>query len=222
MKFQSFSDWGKTRCVQTDPSETEFVGIAIGPNSDEGLVLVGDIPLQAGRVLPLRSKKYGIERARPLDITDTANPGPTGSKLASLRTLSLLMFEDVAELGGNYDRADGVYDATNIVIAGNATTLALAVPFVGRREALFVVTSETIGANPFSYSVKGARYMRSSGEIERYVLHADANATLSADETLAFYVGGNDNAEKWDQLELYISTTGTWAIDADTIGELGH
>jgi hypothetical protein len=215
--IEDFPDWGGNAARTTKTAESSFVGIAIGSGSDEGLILVDDIPLQAGRILPLRGARYKLSKVRP---------GNDQVGLEPIRTLSLMLFEHPSELACQVARSNGSYDAiydSAAFVAGphSLVNRAIQVPFVGRREALFVITSETIGAGAFSYTVKGVRWQRSSGAVERYVLHTDPAATLSADETLAFYVGGDDNAELWDCLELYIATAGVWSVDAETIGELG-
>jgi len=217
VQIEDFPEWHLTTVQKTKPIDRDWLGIAIAPGSDEGLILVDDVPLQAGRVLPLRSSAYKLGKVRP---------GNDRVGLEAIRTLSVMLFEHASEMACEVARPNGLYDVTYDTaapIAGphSLANRAIAVPYVGRRQALFVITSETIGGGAFSYSVKGVRYQRSSNDVERYVLHADAAATLSADETLAFYIGGTDNAEAWDILELYILTAGVWSIDVDTIGELG-
>lgn len=229
MLFQGVPAWSKQLQVQTDPhpANMPWAGIAIGPGSDEGLVLVDGVPLQAGRIHPIQQARYTVKHIRPILLLDDDG----NDQLASIAGLNLILFEQAAELGCEVSRPNQTYYTTKAVQpAVDDFHLALSVPFVGRRQALFFLQSPDIGANAFGgYRVDGVRYCRSTTAIERYPLHEATTVNMSEDGTLAFYIGGTDNAENWDALELSIkgfqltdpNALATFNVDVDTIGEIG-
>src|SRR5690242_12485034 len=100
MRVEGFSDWGTVgKWSSPDSGEScPWAGIAIGPESDEGLGRVNGCLLQAGRVLPLRDRKYTVERVL----------GTTAAPLATVASLQVLLFEHATELGVDVSRANGL------------------------------------------------------------------------------------------------------------------
>lgn len=217
MQIQPFPKWAAQTQVQTDPGPRgKWAGIAIAPGSDEGLVLVDDLLLPAGRIHPFVNGRYTVKRVRP-------NGAQLGDQsLDCIATLSLMLFEHPSELGAEVARPAQRYSVHNQTRAG--LTLYLSAPFVGRRQAKIFISSPDLGAGVFGYKVKGVSYHDGARIVKRYTGPTNAAATLDENGTLALYVGGEDNAEEWDALEVYINRIGTGAhfdVDVDTIGELG-
>lgn len=214
MRIQGFSAWNAQPQVTSDPHQSAWAGIAIGPGSDEGLVLIDGVPLQAGRVHPVRQSRYTVKHVRPIGEQSG------DQSLDCIKGLNLILFEHAAELGCEIARPNQSYSVRDFV--SSEETLALSVPFVGRRQALFMLTSPDLGVASFGYKIKGVRWQYSSRSVQRYTGPVDATANLDENGSLALYVGGEDNAEEWDALELYLDTDGsTFNVDVDTIGEIG-
>lgn len=216
MRSFSVPNWANRDSVPTDsaPSGTSWVGIAIGPRSQEAVVEIDGVLLQAGRVLPLRSTQYNVKRVRPRDAA-----------LTCIASLELMLFECEAELGAEVARPNGIFSQAQAFPAADGT-MTYTIPFVGRRQALFNVY--TAKEFPFSYTLRGLRYQNSMRQVTKTDLHAEASIqTVTPEWTYAFYVGGTDNAECWDALEFAVAdTSGTddgdiLGLDVETIGEIG-
>lgn len=224
MRIDHFGDWHRTGRLQTDPADNpskNYAGIAIGPGA-EGKVLVDGVLLQAGRVHPVRQNKYTIEKVRPL--TPVAGFPTEDFALDSINDLSLIVFEDPCELGACIARPNGIYGDTIANSSGEGPTLVLRYPFVGRRNSLVVLYSPNLGAGAFDLNVQGGRWQNAAGKIVRYPLHVAAAVHLDpTDDTYAFYIGGFDNEECWDFIEVFIDDGGgfAWKSEAETIGEIG-
>lgn len=220
MRIVVHPSWSDVLRWVIPPSEgAVYCGIAIGPGSDEGIVRVNDFPLQAGRVLPLQSDKYTITKVRPLK-SQIVTGVDTG--LDCIQSLELILFTNPGELGATIPRADGYFFAPNFLASG-ALAPVLSVPFVGRRQALFTISSQDLGAGTFSYTIYGVKYDRTSNRIFRYPLHVATLVTLSTSRTYAFYIGGMDNAEIWDALDLRLGVANgfNFAVGCQTLGEDG-
>lgn len=213
-----------------DSGPCPFVGIAIGPDSDDARALVSTndakVTLQAGRVLPLRAGSYRIAK---LIGSDGNSP---------FITFQLLLFECLEELAaeiarpnGSYGKGEGspngpvtvdraIVDSSNPAVVG-----AWAFPFSGRRQARVTIRNVTL-AQPIDYSVIGVRWdTNAAAGAGAWVEKVLATATAQA-MPVAFYVGGTNEAECWDWIRLGIvsntpATSGTVAVAADTIGEMG-
>ena len=228
MRIDVIPNWATALRATTEPAEGPFCGIAIGPSSLEAIVRVGDFTLQAGRVLPLRSDKYQITKIRPLSEQFS---GGTDTALDVISHLEVILFTDPGELGAVIPRANGRTFVRALTPTGELNiTLPFRVPYVGRRQALFVIHSDDLGAGTFDYKIEGVRYQDSTRTLVRYPQGTHAGVTLSADGTYAFYIGGMDNAEVWDVLELTLFNVGNadpgpglahFDIDAETFGEIG-
>lgn len=211
MQVFNFEQWASTSGVSTDPGN--FVGIAIGDDSDEGTVRVNGSLLQAGRPRPLSSNggAYVIARERiPQSI----------ASLAAIAKLQLYMFECQAELAAALVRADKTYSASKaITVAGGATRLVTAA-FRGRRQALVELASNQANV---TYTVYGLRYLASKSAVLEHPLVTETLASMSANGTYAFYVGGTNEGEHWDALALDVTTPAdaTWYADIVAIGEGG-
>ncbi len=217
MQVLTFQAWASQLKATTEPSGSDWCGIAIGPGSDEGRVLVDGHLLQSGRVLPLRSKRYAIQGVRPAGIT----------ALAPIAQLQVILFADPAAMACEVARPNLAY-YTRAFQATAGKLLAASAPYVGRRQALFTIASSNL-VGAFAYEVVGVRYQYSRRDVVRVALHTEPAATMTAEGTYAFYLGGTDDAEDWDVLELYITGGGTSSMgvfakydtDIETIGEIG-
>ena len=252
MRLEDIADWGLKSITSSDRQREllggrEFVGIAIGPNSEESLVEIDGFGiLQAGRVLAVRSKVYRIKRVRPLD----ALGGGTGfaANVLPINRLQLQLFETEAELAaGATARANRDYQSAVLINAGASNRAAIVVPFCGHRQAQFVINSVLSPATPFTlwglkYSYASALVNGSAAPVvpvvTAYALKT-GNLTWSAAFpggnfpiappanycTAAFYLGGTDNAEDWDALCLDLTNGSgnarTYIIDARVIGDIG-
>ena len=217
MRILSFSQYGaaKDGRLSSDVAdalddEREYVGVAIGPRSDEARVQVDGELLEAGRILPLRNRSYKISRATPYD-----------NALSSIRYLELMLFEDLRELAVDVARPQGKYSET---FTGRNTTYSFEVPYVGRRQARFVVTGAV--GDTFTYSVNGRMYSDALRGVKSVLLKdGSAGQVIGATGTFSFYIGGTDNAECWDVLAVAVTipddASHTWTVDTATIGELG-
>ncbi len=206
MKIFTVNDWsGIAAAVQSDPAPSGcgWYGIAIGPESDEGRIRVNGIMLQAGRVLPLRAASYELARVTTAD--------------ASIARLQVMLFESPAEIGVEVARPNGEFSELGFV-ATAASELVLTVPFVGRRQCR-IVLAPTTEDDLTAYSVIGYAHAPDGTP------HSETLATNAAPDagTNAFYVGGTDNGECWDYLEIYATQplTGLLNVLATTIGEIG-
>ena len=217
MRLFTFDQWATLGSVATEPGD--FVGIAIGPESDESTVRVNGALLQAGRVLPMRASSYTIARER----IDYINPFANGI-LGSIARLQVMAFECPSELAVDVARPNGVYSAQASIPNGGVATTLVTVPFRGRRQAFFDIVGPADGTE-LTYSVIAYRWMRALGALRQKTLKTDT-VLLDADLSYAFYIGGDDNAENWDALRVMITNNSagaiTWAVDVETIGEIGR
>lgn len=224
MRILAFNRWALQDRVTTEPLDKGYCGIALGPDSKEGLAIVEGFPLQAGRILPMRSNKYTIERIRPWDVKiSVADELVHDTSLDCIDFLSVIVFEDPSEMGASVMRPNHNYFARQVVANADpdVLTLVLSAPFVGRRMASITFHSADLGAT-FGYLVKGVRYQYSSRAIVRYDGPTAAAQTLDQNGSYTLYIGGMDNAEEWDALEVYVfDYTGHLDIDLDPIGEIG-
>lgn len=223
MRILTFPAWSTEPRVTTPPLDKGYCGIAIGPDSAEGLALCEGFPLQAGRVLPIRERKYTIEHVRPTNprmlVADVDTHDPS---LDCIQTLSVIVFEDPSEMGAHVMRPNLNFSATKLLVEGaGIPQLALSVPFVGRRQCAVTFYSPNLVGN-FGFLVRGVRYQYSARKVVKYNGATAAAQALDENGTFSIEIGGMDNAELWDVLEIYLmSATATFDIDADTVGEIG-
>lgn len=215
MKLWTFDKWAATNKAKTGRSDEHdlpfgrYVGVAIGPQSDDGRCLIdGELLLQAGRPLPFRGREFSVESLRPASVNATLG----------IKTLQLCLLEHEGELRAEYARANGEYSAQ---LAYTAAYLPLiTVPFVGRRQARFQI-HRAVAA--YDYRIYGLRYSRLQNTVRTTLLREVLAAVPDADGTVAFYIGGTNEAECWDALRLDINddAAGTFFADVETIGEIG-
>jgi hypothetical protein len=213
MRSISFPQWGGQTSATTDASDCSYYGVAIGPRSDEGLVLVGGEPLQAGLVLPLRAKSYSVAQARGPDLT---------GNLAAIQSLELVLVESLDELGGSFSRPNAIYSAPKFSTPNSIPDAPqLAVPFVGRAQCLFQIVPAV--ADAFSYAIVGCRWSVAAGAVWQSLIHQGNDVVADSFGSYGFYVGGGgDQREVWDVLQLFVwSDLGIQVTaEAVAIGEL--
>lgn len=211
-------------------------GIAIGPDSDEGVVLVDGHKLQAGRVLPLRSSgAYKLTRA-------TGKAPPTLADLSEItyllhvRRCQVMLFESPEELAVEVARPNGEYSsraaqgnvAGILTLAGGAgvETRVLTIPFVGRRQALvrlFMVAS----TQEHPVRVAGRRWDPvTDAVVETTLVESTTTSTGGAPSTFSYVVGGTNEAESYHELVAYVAEHAaalgaTCYGDGESIGEIG-
>lgn len=235
MRVIPFPDWDTRDVARTDRrrdpgpgGEREFIGVAIGPRSDESVVEVDGFELQAGRVLALSARDYTIKRVRPR------------SGFIPVKHLELVCFEHPGELATETARPNRRY-------SGNATILdtqfgSVTVPFCGRREAKIMITTNPNGGNTapvFDYEVIGFSWIDSLGTAMPWGMRNEVAPVLQRPSLTqaggvltpgglyeySFYTGGTDNGEAWDSLMVRIHNrageTHQYFVDVVTIGEMG-
>lgn len=199
------------------PGACPYVGIAIGPQSDEGAIFVNDVLLQAGRVLalPASAAGYRVTRAH------------AAGQFTSLSRLDVMLFEHQAELGAAVHRANLAYASVaggvNVVTEA-AFTDVLRIPFHGRRQARIVVRGTTSMLS--TVRVVGTYWSEARGALQTKWLEEVA-MEVDDDDTVAeaaIYVGGTNEAEAWTELvasvQLAAAGAEVYYADALAIGEL--
>ncbi len=209
MRTFNATSWATQKDTKTDAGN--FCGVAIGPSSEESLVLVNGVRLQAGRVLPLRTHDAGYSVQRLI--------GNAGTFTAT-GLLELLLFECSEELAIDVRRPTRGYTlkATTGNVNNGGYTRLLTVPYSGRRAArVLVYASAAVG-----YQVVGRTYCPSTATVKEYTISTVAPAGTGA--PIVFYIGGNDSAELYDELAIEGKSTAATAdmgVDVDVFGELG-
>lgn len=232
MKIERFQDYSNTRGVNvtktSPPRGGCWAGIAIGPDSYEGQIIVeagGETALlQAGRPLALAAQAYTLRRAN----------GGQGTH-PSISRLSVALLESPAELAMSFVRPNHKFFSGAYNHAGGEQIIpffnygypaggagATTVPFTSRRKVLFT------GSHADSFRVFGIMPREVPGEGQviaqlEYVLADEVNP--NAPGQFAFYVGGTNEAECWNEVQLRV-TVGGGGINpsyytAETIGEIG-
>lgn len=217
MKLWTFDKWSAVAKTKTDASDDadlpfgQYVGIAIGPQSDDGRCLIdGELLLQAGRPLPLRNRVFSVESLRPISVNASLG----------IKTLQLCLLEHEGELRAEYARANGEYSGKTNVPEASGYVAVCTIPFVGRRQARFQLISDAATIN---YRVYGLRYHGSTRTVKATLLRETLAAAPDTDDTVAFYMGGTNEAECWDALRVDVDTPTNSDIhfDVETIGEIG-
>ena len=228
MRLVNFEQWFNANRVNTptvdDGSghDKVWAGIAIGPDSKEARVVVDNHTLQAGYVLPMQATTYGIQRFRPNDANLTIFKPALGY-------LQVALLEP-CELGFDFARPPYVDPGVQMVFAAAGQVQAY-FPFAGRRAAKFFITGDQVNNN-WSYSVVGyswsyaqAGFLPPGFAALPKTLKAEA-APQAESGAYAFYIGGTDNGECWDVLQLVVTTTDAAAhkiyVDYEAYGELGR
>jgi hypothetical protein len=190
-----------------------YAGIAIGPESDEGLVRVNGVLLQAGRVLPLPATSYTVERVL----------GSAGAPLATVAQLQLLLFEHPGELGVDVSRPNGLYGVKDAAAVSDTVYAQVArVPFIGRRQArVNILASAAPASGTHKYKIIGRSYSVTTRTVTEHELAVDE--AFEASDRASFYVGGTNESESWHELSFLVVTGDgaaiTCDVDVETIGE---
>lgn len=216
MKVFSCDTWAELSRWSTDAGD--FHGLAIGPESEEGIVRVGELVLQAGRVLALASS------GGPYTFTRYRVPRST---FAEISRLQIVAYECQAELAAEVARPTITYSSSiaGVDVAASAwdtVQTVLDVPFVGRRQALLALYNSDV--SKIGVKILGRRYNRAKRAVETRELASSAPGDYSG-TTIALYVGGTDTAEAWDALRIQAGNTGAADAvvyaDVECIGEIG-
>lgn len=210
MRIFNCDNWSEVATYATESGN--FVGIAIGHESDESTVRLNGVLLQAGRPLMLRSGggAYRVERITPL-----------ASAIPCIDRLQLVAFECAEEVIAFMNgRANLRYSAQSALTAAGGYQRLITVPFVGRRQARFQLHC---AAATVDYRIIGITYNAGVAATKETILDTLAGEVPDANSTLAFHVGGTNEAEAWDAIaiEVDLPTDQTTSIDVITIGELG-
>ena len=208
MKLQRWENWNVLGRVST--AGGNFAGIAIGPDSEEGLVRVNGVLLQAGRVLPLPiSGAYVIERVIG-NVKLRDDEDRSGEHPESVKRLEVLLFECKSELGTEVARPNHQHYA-------RGDSPILTVPFTGRRQAQVVAT---LHSGEWSGMVISARYWSQGAGAMRTITLPNPG---TVGPSMAFYIGGTNEAENWHELRFAMTTAGgsSLSVDVETIGEIG-
>ncbi len=231
MKVYDKTGWNLLVTARSDDTlynsvrvEGNFCGVAFGPDSEEGIVRVDGLTLQAGRVLPIANggAAYLLEKVNVAAGTDLTS---SLINLTSVTRLQLLFAESLDELNAlRQPRAIKAFTTGNINPAPSAWTRVLTVPFTGRRQALFDIQSSD--GSLTQYRVFGRRFMLGKvnapgNRVDEKLLTPATPAPAAAGA--AFYIGGTDDAEDWHELalEMFPSSSANFCADVDVIGELG-
>lgn len=227
----------QTTWVTPEPAPGKcWHGIAIGPDSDEGAVLVDGHKLQAGRVLPLRSTgAYKLTRATgkaPPTMSDVSEI----SFLAHVRRCQVMLFESPDELACEVARPNGEYSSREaqgavagiLTLAGGAgtETRVLTIPFVGRRQA-FVRLFMTTSTEEHPVRIAGRRWDPVTNAIrETTLVESTMTSTGGEPSTFSQAWGGVDEAECYHELVAYIAEHAaalgaTCHADGEAVGEIG-
>jgi hypothetical protein len=231
--------WSKRGSWSTEPGE--YVGVAIGPESDEGRVYIDGHLLQAGRVLALRAhgSSYAVTRAvGPASgfVLEDGNNDPTA--LGAVKRCQLMLFECAGELAAEVARPNGEYnttrlsgDVTSTDVDNSAAARILVAPFTGRREMrVYIKRSgpEAGGAalGLWGYTVIGRRWSESQQAVIETTLE---DVTALDDDEVTTYLGGTNEAEAWDEIAVDVHTepedaapaTAQFTADITTVGEIG-
>lgn len=224
MKLETI-DWANAGLRQSTTSSGCFVGVAIGPESDVGRVRINGVLVQAGRPLVLASPTYTVERI--LKPTDGSSTFPF---TASMKSLQLMLFESLAEMAaaGDLARPDRGYSDSEVAEG----VKRLRVPFQSRR--MLQVDVEYGGGVPtYGLTITGRKWKTAAGGFVagRVLVNLSAAQCIalaaqmsdaggeSATKGITVYIGGEDNAERWDEITVKHDTNAY--CDATVIGELG-
>jgi len=232
VKVVDVADWFTrgTYEVNAPDSSCPYYGIAIGPDSDEGLVVVNGVTLQAGKVLPIKAARYTVTNVRP-SYDPNGGAGGRGvnrSELALFKQLQLVVLESPAELAlASWGRANREY-SSGLLDPTEAQSIfgTFMVPFVGRKRCRFQLTFNGFDAGapgvPINYLVTGWRWAPTERTFNESVLATVSNVTSDAEGTIAFYIEN----ELWDVLKLFVwyssapGSADAW-FNATTSGESG-
>lgn len=205
MRVETFENWSSNRTGVTTAGGG--CGIAIGPESEEAIVRVNGVRLQAGRVLPLRASQYQIQRE--ISLYD------------GIDRLQVVIFERPEEFAMDVARPNAAYDETYTDAGLAAHTLALTVPTVGRRQVHFTIAPDS---DVTRYEVVGIILQKPASNGAGNDLHVQlVNNTAPGSGNVSFYLGGTNEAENWHLMELRLTLPASESaeIHVETIGEIG-
>lgn len=215
MRVEETNDWAATGKWSTPPSDGDcpWAGIALGPESDEGIVRVNGVLLQAGRALALRSRLYTIERVL----------GDAGAPLATVARMQVMLFEHASELAAEFPRANGLYGTRDQPAASDTVYAPVCrFPFTGRRQArVNLLASAPPASGDHKYQIVGRAYSPTTRTVTEHVLRQDVD--FQAPDRASFVIGGTNEQECWHELSILVVTGDgvgvTVACDVETIGE---
>lgn len=220
MRLVPFNQWAsQDRVPVEDDAMERWAGITIGPDSDEARVRIDDRMLQAGIVLPLQARRFALSRVRPQD-----------AQLASIQQLQIALLEP-SEITFSYRRP--AVDKSSVLAIGAGATATASFPFVGRRQAAFVLQSDDMQAGKISYSVWGLRWSFAKRKVVYYELKTETptfdtstpQGEGSPDNSYAFDLGGTNEAEPWDVIRIDVTNAALAActvnVDFQGLGEIG-
>lgn len=218
MRLQTFDQWRQlVGCQTLTRKDGDYLGVAIGPTSDEGRCLIDGELLTAGRILPIRGSRFQVSRARPRDLS---------GGLDCIRSLQLALIEYPEELAiQEWSRPSATFSAgaeqagggTLPAFAAGAYLAALVVPTVNRLGVQFMIWSAD--STTFSYRVTGLKWSYDSATLRAYAMQTSAVA-LNLDpinRTAVFYVENED----YDAIFVAINPTdpATFRVDGTAFGE---
>jgi len=205
-----------------------YCALAVASDSEIDLFEV-DLPgLGAARISP----------SAPLLVPDEAREGPirVSAVRGGLKKGAVVAATCMAEVGAIArkrspwvrrpgDLGDVASDSTAYTFTiTTGTDVVISIPFAGRRHAAIVIENED-GADAVSYTV-GAKVNELAGETaETATVSLVTATTVSAGATVGQHIGGTNEEEVADSLELTITTAGTGVgainVWVDVFGELG-
>lgn len=227
--------------------EGDYIGFAIGPDSLVDMVQINGRTLTAGRVLALESNGAPVvEPIRSLRTHTTLDPQPTTPNFQVNTRCQLIGYERCDRLPAFVGPRNPVLrDAA--FVAGAGYVRALRLPFQGRSMAQFGVAHDALPGDAAAdqYLVYGVKYiprgrlfslLQAGSDSTSYVYQLGVGTFLFAVDTptgstgeakaTVFYVGGTNEGESYDELEVYINTPSAngrvWgeAYDRATVGAL--
>ena len=212
MRIFTVNNWNDLNEAVTDSGC--FVGVAIGPDSDEGVVKVNGVTLAGGRALPLKAKNYVVERLRSGGVHKP--------------TLQLMLFEHLEELACNVARPNRRYTAHDT--QGVGLIKRLNIPFTNRKHAQITITAYDGGGESAAGLVTRYMVQGSCGPTYEGIGGLPTGNTFEivdevvSDTTISFHIGGTDHAEMYDYLAIWAdhdASADGLSIIAEVSGELG-
>ncbi len=215
MRIVRITDWASRERYGVPASgQCPYVGIAIGPGSDDGYVQVENTILQSGRVLPISSGGYTITKLL----------GSAAAPLASVKVLELMCFEHLHELVVPVARANGIYAEKLIAVAGAAGVFSpiITIPFIARPKArVYLKASAAPAVGSHSYKAIVRTYSARRGLVDEQTLVTANFGAALADSS--FYIGGTNEGESWHEVRIEGANGDgvavTMSAEVETVGE---
>jgi hypothetical protein len=220
MRFHVESEFGKKGSTQL-PADGDIVAVGIASSSDVDICEVGPYRLGPMSIVPCRGGET-VEALRGFRATNLNGSVPSLIN----QNLVLQLYESCDALVPPGPRAPVMVASGPIFLAGAGLfTLALRVPFSGRKQCVFNVRRVTETAMPADNTavVRGVTYVDRDTqrtfptapeykEVQAALVLAGGASTLGGIETIqlgrVWYVGGGgDLQEGFDELELWLDGT---------------